>query len=632
MTKKIFIALLLFLFTFSLVGCDLFGSKTTTTTATTFDTSGVTTTTTTTTTVSESTSTSNSDLATLTGLANLVIISDQDNMTTSFTVPAEVGDATVTWGSSNSDYVSVASATILNDLGKFVYPITVTRPDQTTGTVTVTLTGTFVLGDATYEKAFVLRVQFEEDTSLVTTISAGLAQPLGTFLTWKDMTILGVGTDGFFFTDGTDIMFVYSAAVAATVQAGEVYDINGGIGLYNNVPEVQNLETNIVSVTPSTAAARTVEPVVATIDEIIANHVGYDATNPMQFEVYTVTGKVYYDSALSANYTTFLIPEGTSTLDKAHAIRIYYKANMAAVTALAGQTITLDLVLFGFNNAAGYGDWYAYFFGTAEDIVAETMTDADKLAVSVGQLASSYDVTSSLTLPTLSFGSITNVTVSTEISDYLSYSGGVFSVVRPSADTTGSISVTISYNAETETVVIPVTMKAEVVVVEGDDIFISEYIEGSSYNKFIELYNPLDVTVDLSEYTLELYSNGATAPTGTMTLSGTLAPGAVIVLSHADATIFAAAIENSSVINFNGDDAFVLKHNGTVVDSIGKIGERPSVGYWGTTTLGTKDNTLVRLSSVTGGDTDPYDDYDPSTQWVAYSVDTATYLGSHTVD
>ncbi len=41
------------------------------------------------------------------------------------------------------------------------------------------------------------------------------------------------------------------------------------------------------------------------------------------------------------------------------------------------------------------------------------------------------------------------------------------------------------------------------------DLFISEYIEGSNFNKAIEIYNGTGSNVDLSNYTLELYSNGA---------------------------------------------------------------------------------------------------------------------------
>ncbi|MCA9983414.1 MAG: lamin tail domain-containing protein, partial [Anaerolineales bacterium] len=112
------------------------------------------------------------------------------------------------------------------------------------------------------------------------------------------------------------------------------------------------------------------------------------------------------------------------------------------------------------------------------------------------------------------------------------------------------------------------------------DLFISEYIEGSSFNKAIEIYNGTGSAVDLAagNYTLELYSNGAASPTASMALTGTIADGDVYVLAHAsaDPAILAEAdVTNSSVINFNGDDAVVLRKDGAVVDAFGQVGFDP---------------------------------------------------------
>ena len=64
------------------------------------------------------------------------------------------------------------------------------------------------------------------------------------------------------------------------------------------------------------------------------------------------------------------------------------------------------------------------------------------------------------------------------------------------------------------------------------EIFISEYIEGWSNNKALELYNPTNAAVDLSDYRLERYSNGATAAQDNqkVDLSGTLAANSVVVV------------------------------------------------------------------------------------------------------
>ena len=84
----------------------------------------------------------------------------------------------------------------------------------------------------------------------------------------------------------------------------------------------------------------------------------------------------------------------------------------------------------------------------------------------------------------------------------------------------------------------PAVVKAEA---QAADLIISEYIEGSSFNKAIELYNGTGQTVDLSNYTLELYANGANTSTARLTLSGTLGSGETFVLVHRDA---AAELKN----------------------------------------------------------------------------------------
>ncbi|MFD1737017.1 DUF6359 domain-containing protein [Bacillus salitolerans] len=165
----------------------------------------------------------------------------------------------------------------------------------------------------------------------------------------------------------------------------------------------------------------------------------------------------------------------------------------------------------------------------------------------------------------------------------------------------------------------------------ASDLFISEYIEGGSYNKAIELYNGTGSEINLSSYTLEIYSNGASEASNTLSLSGTLANSETYVLAHpsSDPAILAIAdVQNGSVINFNGDDALVLKNNGTVIDSFGQVGVDPG-SSWGGITV---DKTLVRKADIVTGDANPTDSFDPSIEWDVNAKDTFSFLGTHTVN
>jgi predicted extracellular nuclease len=166
------------------------------------------------------------------------------------------------------------------------------------------------------------------------------------------------------------------------------------------------------------------------------------------------------------------------------------------------------------------------------------------------------------------------------------------------------------------------------------DLFISEYVEGSSNNKAIELYNGTGAAVDLAAggYQLQLYFNGGTTPTS-FALTGTVATGDVFVFAHASsaAAILAQADQTTGSGLFNGDDAVVLAKGGTVVDAIGQVGVDPGT-EWGTGLTSTADNTLRRLPTISAGDTEPGDAFDPATQWTGLAADTFDGLGSHTIE
>ena len=163
------------------------------------------------------------------------------------------------------------------------------------------------------------------------------------------------------------------------------------------------------------------------------------------------------------------------------------------------------------------------------------------------------------------------------------------------------------------------------------ELLISEYVEGSASNKAIEIFNGTGGAVDLNAgaYSVELYSNGAAAASQSLLLSGTIASGDVFVLANpsADAAILAAAdVTSGSVINFNGDDAVVLRKNSAVVDSFGQIGFDPGSQWMG----GGQDDTLRRSETICAGDTDATNAFDASLEWDTFANNTFDALGAHT--
>ncbi|WP_082233310.1 chitobiase/beta-hexosaminidase C-terminal domain-containing protein [Halobacillus massiliensis] len=160
--------------------------------------------------------------------------------------------------------------------------------------------------------------------------------------------------------------------------------------------------------------------------------------------------------------------------------------------------------------------------------------------------------------------------------------------------------------------------------VEGEsDLFFSEYIEGSGYNKAVEIYNGTEIDIDLSSYSIEMYANGAAEPTGTFKLDGSLESKEVFVAanSRADEEVLNKAdVTNNTAINFNGNDPLILRKDGEIIDSIGQIGNDKNFGA---------DVTLIRQPEVNTGDTDPADDFSPAEEWDSYAANTFDYLGSY---
>ncbi|WP_457807672.1 ExeM/NucH family extracellular endonuclease [Kushneria sp. EE4] len=149
-------------------------------------------------------------------------------------------------------------------------------------------------------------------------------------------------------------------------------------------------------------------------------------------------------------------------------------------------------------------------------------------------------------------------------------------------------------------------------------LLISEYVEGSGYNKAIELTNRGGSDLSLAGFTLSLYSNGNTEANASQDLDqyGSLAPGGTLVLanSQAEQALLDRSDATSGVTSYNGNDALVLTNGaGEIQDIVGTVGDD---AYFG------RDITLRRDEAVTEG-SDRFD----ADQWQEYPQDTFDGLG-----
>ncbi len=216
-------------------------------------------------------------------------------------------------------------------------------------------------------------------------------------------------------------------------------------------------------------------------------------------------------------------------------------------------------------------------------------------------------------------------------------------------------------------------------------LFFSEYVEGWSNNKALEIYNPTAEEIDLSSYSISRYANGGTNPSTTQ-LTGIISPyGTFVVcldkqdpngegyeapvwdgyftytdsITGEEVTTYDENTDLQSKVDlflnpiyyfgtnadsaaafpttmyFNGNDAITLELLGTgiVVDLIGKVGEDPGASwndsegnYW------TKDHTLIRKPFISEGVSMNPTVFDPTLEWDSLPANTFMNLGIHDCD
>ncbi|MFW1944473.1 ExeM/NucH family extracellular endonuclease [Acinetobacter guillouiae] len=164
-------------------------------------------------------------------------------------------------------------------------------------------------------------------------------------------------------------------------------------------------------------------------------------------------------------------------------------------------------------------------------------------------------------------------------------------------------------------------------------LMFSQYIDGTVNRKGLEIYNPDGSTVNLADYQIEQYTNGATSKTATYTLEGNLASKAKFIIGRTELQAeLGTKVNQVAGLSFNGDDALVLVYKGTPVDRFGRIGERPASGGWGST-ITSYQNSLSRIKNKNDvSAVDPNSAFDLDSEWSKWSDRNAfsSYLGTGT--
>jgi hypothetical protein len=183
-----------------------------------------------------------------------------------------------------------------------------------------------------------------------------------------------------------------------------------------------------------------------------------------------------------------------------------------------------------------------------------------------------------------------NVTLSNEDTDTLTFqadAAGDYELTLTVTDTQGA--------TDSDTVIVTVNA-----VGSADCLIISEYVEGSSNNKAIELYNCGGSDIDLTSYGMCLESNSTDTSNGDscntdLDLTGQLTSGDTLVICNSQFTDPNSACDfNSGITSFNGNDRFFIYEESTattsfdygvdsVVDFFGDFGDEANSTWAGVT-------------------------------------------------
>ena len=173
-------------------------------------------------------------------------------------------------------------------------------------------------------------------------------------------------------------------------------------------------------------------------------------------------------------------------------------------------------------------------------------------------------------------------------------------------------------------------------------LIFSEYGEGSSFNKWVEIYNPTFMSISLDEYRYNFCFNGCDSLEWEFSIpfdSGVvLMPNETYLLVHnnSDSILLNAANQTTNILS-NGDDVIGLLNTSfnTIIDIIGVLDSADNISAWEVDGIidATKDHTMIRKPDVCGGNIGDWslsDGSNGSSQWIVGAIDDFSDLNTHT--
>jgi chitodextrinase len=380
------------------------------------------------------------------------------------------------------------------------------------------------------------------------------------------------------------------------VQIGSIDNVSGGVTGY---VDYTSLSTNL---TKGLNATITITPVWtgSTFSEGYAVFIDYN-----QNGLFTDAGETVWSLAPTSSTPvvgTFTVP--TSATSGATRMRVSMKYNgtpTACETFSYGQVedYSVNLIVAAADTTPPSTPTNLIASGTTQTTVNLTWNASTDNVGVIG-----YDIFSGTTL----LGTV--ATTSSGISGLTAATTYTFTV--RAKDSAGNVSS--SSNA--------VNVTTLATSGNGNDILFSEYVEGSSNNKALEIGNYTGSAVNLTGYSVRRQNNGAGTWGTALNLSGTLNNGAKFVIVHSSISSICYNRANANIstsvtaMTFTGNDPVGLFKNGVLIDVIGTF-NGGSVNFAANTTLRRKATILS-----------PNTTFNKTADWDSFTSNTCNGIGN----